>query len=79
MRHAAVVRQWLGPKIKDNTISVPASVGASASASGTTGTGRRQRKEEMSEFDKGRIIRWNDEGVSKTETGAEWVDNLNFC
>ena len=36
-----------------------------ASASGTTG----RKGGEISVFDKGRIVGWHDEGISKTKTG----------
>jgi IS30 family transposase len=49
-------------------MSAPASASISA---GTTGTSSCQRKEEMSEFDKGRIVGWNDEGVPKREMGRQ--------
>ena len=49
-------------------MSAPASASISA---GTTGASASscQRKEEMSEFDKGRIVGWNDECVPKREMG----------
>ena len=46
--------------------SAPASTSA---ASDTGSTSKRPPQGEMSDFDKGRIVGWHDEGVSKREIG----------
>jgi len=54
--------------------SAPTSASASANDTGSTSERQPQgevttRQGEMSDFDKGRIVGWHDEGVSKREIG----------
>lgn len=47
----------------------PSAIGTSSTNQTTRSTSSHQPKGEMSDFDKGRIVGWHDEGISKREIG----------